>query len=68
MCICVRMHTHMHLCVCLCINKFMVAGKEFVAIFCVSQVVRAFNNPSGYCHPPPPGCPMAVYAIMVQCW
>ena len=21
-----------------------------------------------YCQPPPPGCPRAVYAIMVDCW
>ena len=22
----------------------------------------------GYCHPCPPGCPRAVYQVMVQCW
>ena len=30
------------------------------------QVVKVFNT--AYCHPPPPGCPRGVYAIMVQCW
>ena len=35
---------------------------------CVSQVVHAFSDPGGYCQPPPPGCPRAVYAVMVQCW
>ena len=33
-----------------------------------SQVVHVFNNPDGYCQPPPPGCPKGVYAIMVKCW
>ncbi len=23
---------------------------------------------SGYRLPPPPGCPKAVYSIMIQCW
>ena len=23
---------------------------------------------SGYVHPPPPGCPRAVYKVMIQCW
>ena len=23
---------------------------------------------TGYCQPPPPGCPRAVYKLMVDCW
>ena len=23
---------------------------------------------SGYCQPPPPGCPRTIYGLMVQCW
>eukprot|EP00731_Ephydatia_muelleri_P029400 Em0020g1044a len=23
---------------------------------------------TGYCQPPPPGCPRAIYELMVQCW
>ena len=30
------------------------------------QVIQAFNT--GYCQPPPPGCPRGVYTIMVRCW
>ena len=30
------------------------------------QVVRQVG--SGYRLPPPPGCPRAIYTIMIQCW
>ena len=30
------------------------------------QVIQAFNT--GYCQPPPTGCPREVYAIMVKSW
>ena len=30
------------------------------------QVLRAFKT--GYCQPPPPGCPRNIYKLMVDCW
>ena len=30
------------------------------------QVLKAFE--SGYCQPPPPGCPRNMYKLMVDCW
>ena len=30
------------------------------------QILRAFKT--GYCQPPPPGCPRNVYKLMVDCW
>ena len=30
------------------------------------QVLRAFET--GYCQPPPPGCPRNIYKLMVDCW
>ena len=30
------------------------------------QVVEVIGT--GYCQPPPPGCPRGIYAIMVWCW
>ena len=32
----------------------------------IIQVVRKIG--SGYRLPPPPGCPRAIYTIMIQCW
>ena len=41
--------------------------KSVVLHSCVNlQVVQSFNT--GYCQPPPPGCPRGVYTIMVKCW
>jgi hypothetical protein len=31
-----------------------------------SEMVRLLHN--NYCLPPPPGCPRAVYEVMVKCW
>ena len=30
------------------------------------QVLKAFET--GYCQPPPPGCPRNIYKLMVDCW
>ena len=30
------------------------------------QVIDNLQNRQ--CHPPPPGCPRAIYSIMVDCW
>ena len=30
------------------------------------QVLKAFET--GYCQPPPPGCPRSIYKLMVDCW
>ena len=30
------------------------------------QMIECFDD--RYCHPPPPGCPRAVYEVMVNCW
>jgi serine/threonine protein kinase len=34
--------------------------------FSIDQVINIINT--GYCQPPPPGVPKAIYSIMVQCW
>jgi hypothetical protein len=31
------------------------------------EVLRVMEE-SGYCQPPPPGCPRAIYRMMVDCW
>ena len=35
-------------------------------VFSIMQVAKLLKE--RYCQPPPPGCPRAVYAIMVDCW
>ena len=30
------------------------------------EVIKVFV--SGFCLPPPPGCPRGVYLLMVECW
>ena len=35
---------------------------------CITQVVKMFDRSDHYCQPPPPGCPRAIYAVMVDCW
>ena len=34
----------------------------------VCQLVEMFSTANGYCQAPPPGCPIEVYAVMVDCW
>jgi serine/threonine protein kinase len=41
-------------------------GRTPFEVMSYSQVLSIVNT--GYCQPPPPGCPRAVYSIMVQCW
>ena len=31
-----------------------------------SAVISLANT--GHCQPPPPGCPRAIYTLMVECW
>ena len=37
-------------------------------IYYVCQLVKMFSTANGYCQAPPPGCPIEVYAVMVDCW
>ena len=32
------------------------------------QLIDRFQAKAGYIQPPPPGCPKAIYKVMVQCW
>ena len=41
-------------------------GKKPFSMFTNSEVVRQINT--GYNQPPPPGCPRAIYKLMVDCW
>ena len=41
-------------------------GKKPFSKFSNSEVVRQINT--GYNQPPPPGCPRAIYQLMVDCW
>jgi ephrin-B len=41
-------------------------GKKPFSQFTNSEVVRQVNT--GYNQPPPPGCPRAIYQLMVDCW
>ena len=41
-------------------------GKKPFSQFTNSEVVRQINT--GYNQPPPPGCPRAIYQLMVDCW
>ena len=42
-----------------------VARKPFSTVT-NSQVIRLLNK--GFCQAPPPGCPRAIYEVMVDCW
>ena len=42
-----------------------VAKKPF-SIVSNNQVLRLIQT--GYCQAPPPGCPRAIYELMVNCW
>ena len=41
-------------------------GKKPFSQFTNNEVVRQINT--GYNQPPPPGCPRAIYKLMVDCW
>ena len=41
-------------------------GKKPFSELSYSEVMRKIN--SGYCQPPPPGCPRPIYQLMVDCW
>ena len=41
-------------------------GKKPFSEISNSEVMRKVN--SGYCQPPPPGCPRAIYQLMVSSW
>ena len=41
-------------------------GKKPFSQFSNSEVVRQINT--GYNQAPPPGCPRAIYKLMVNCW
>lgn len=32
------------------------------------QAVKVIVREKGYVQPPPPGCPLKVYRLMVKCW
>ena len=32
------------------------------------QAVRVIVREKGFVQPPPPGCPLEVYRLMVKCW
>ena len=40
--------------------------KTFLIPISIVKVIKAFQT--GYCQPPPPGCPRGVYSTMVSCW
>ena len=50
-------------CMCILTHNVCHIGSCFLLMV---QVVKLLKE--RYCQPPPPGCPRAVYAIMVDCW
>ncbi len=41
-------------------------GKKPFSQYTNNQVLRLVQT--GHCQPPPPGCPTAIYKLMVDCW
>ena len=41
-------------------------GKKPFSKISNAEVLRNINT--GYNQPPPPGCPRAIYQLMVDCW
>ena len=40
-----------------------------LCMFCVHTLIQMIQLlQRKYCLPPPPGCPRAVYEVMVNCW
>lgn len=52
----------------LLINEYMIVPAVRCTLFPITlgQIIRCLG--ARYCLPPPPGCPKAIYALMVQCW
>ena len=43
--------------------------QHFLLLRCSNlQLIRILQTETGYIQPPPPGCPKAIYKMMVQCW
>ena len=49
-------------------NSGFLLGNSNTLSLLFPQVVLMFAQSKQYCHPPPPGCPRVIYAIMVDCW
>ena len=47
-------------------NMHHIQNDSLLHICIHIQVIELL--PTGYCQPPPPGCPKKIYRIMVQCW
>ena len=41
-------------------------GKKPFSNLTNNEVVKKLN--SGFCQPPPPGCPRPIYQLMINCW
>ena len=43
--------------------------QHFLLLRCSNlQLIHTLQAETGYIQPPPPGCPKAIYKLMVQCW
>ena len=43
--------------------------QHFLLLRCSNlQLIRILQAETGYIQSPPPGCPKAIYKVMVQCW
>ena len=43
-------------------------GKKPFSQFSNDDYLEVIRNNTGYNQPPPPGCPRAIYQLMVNCW
>ena len=47
----------------------MLCIQLFLLLRCTNlQLIHILQAETGYIQPPPPGCPKAIYKVMVQCW
>ena len=55
------------MCIHMYIQEYHADG--ILCMLCVRTLIQMIQLlQRKYCHPPPPGCPRAVYEVMVKCW